>query len=551
MAYVDISERKFAKKISKISAGDRVALDVGTYRKPMVFDGKIGTKQNPIFIEPASTAPGHEVVFRSELTTDNAKKWANGVANRRQKSGYYPSIGHLGDQAMLVLRNCQYVVIQGLNFTDCWPGAIYLDNCQHVVIHDVRFEGGTIAIGASGLYTRDIIIQHCQWQQDISGSEMWDTVPWGRIHGASDNSDVSSVDLDGDYRHWDGDFFRSWDIGGNITIRKNKITDAFNGIHFFNSVDKLAPGVVADRLAFNSGRRSSSNVLIEDNEFVRVRDNVFEPEQHAWNWVIRHNKLRDCYRPFSFEFERAGFFYIYGNTGSFNVPPSMHLSKEDKKHFEGGLRQSGSLFKPKGKQANEGAIYVAFNSWYYGKKSKGKGILPKYGLGKLVHVNNAIQYGRPDRARFFGNDGSRATVLPFDLSVEKLAEEKRFTRRWNDYQIEVDGDVANDDLFPQGYRSLGYDIGLQAVQASPEFKSPKASDTSTPDFSSTSEAIVGTSIGFELGLPDGTTEKICEGLNRGAVQAEGGFASIDCHLGFLPEDCWLPPLSTARWSPTK
>ncbi len=546
MSKKPISNRSFNLNVQGISAGDHIELKAGTYKEPLIIDGKMGTVTRPIFIEPDPGATPGSVVFSSELSTKAARLFANQVANRRQRAGYYPSFGHLGDQAMLVLRNCQHVVVHGLDFRNCWPGAIYLDNCQNIVIHNVRFHGGTIAIGANGIFTHDIIVQHCHWQQDPSGSKMWNRVPWGRIHGASDNSKNPGVDLKGDYRHWDGDFFRGWDVGGNIIIRNNTIRDAFNGIHFFNSIDNLAPGIDANTLTFNNGRRSTANVLIENNDFIRVRDNVFEPEDHAWNWVIRHNRLRDCYRPFSFEFERAGFLYIYGNTGSFDTPPSSDMSDEDKERFpQSEWRANESLFKPKGRQANEGSIYVAFNSWYF---KKGKGVLPKFGLGKLVHVNNATQYKDPKRGRFFGQNGDKQNTGPSDIASELIAEQSRFTRRWDDYGIEMNGDVANDIHFPDNYRALGYRIGLAAKNASPNFSDPIGTTTTPPDFTSSETAILKASIEFNIDFPDGSVQTVPKELNVGATQSKGVYSTIDRLFEFLPVDDWLPVLPAPRIS---
>ena len=70
------------------------------------------------------------------------------------------------------------------------------------------------------------------------------------------NGAGAAVSVAKDQRHFDGDFFRAWDIAGNVTIRNNTIRDAFNGIHFFNRVDLLDHGVTGDPLLFNGHRRS-------------------------------------------------------------------------------------------------------------------------------------------------------------------------------------------------------------------------------------------------------------------------------------------------------
>jgi len=546
MSKLNLTATNYSDLSRVVAAGDRISLKPGTYKRPLAIRNAIGTRNDPIVICPSRKSDRGKVVFSSDLSEAEARNWANAVANQRQRAGYYPSFGQLGDQAMLVLRNCQHVVIHGLDFEDCWPTAIYLDKCQFVTIHDTHFRGGTIAIGANGIDTHDIVVQHCRWRQDKSGGDMWERIPWGRIHGAKSNMKSPDVDTKGDYRHYDGDFFRAWNVSGNVTIRNNTIEDAFNGIHFFNSFDKLAPGVAANQLQFNGGRQASANVLIERNRFVRIRDNVFEPEGHAWNWVIRHNHIQDCYRPFSFEFERAGWIYVYGNTGYFGEGPSQGLSDADKKKFKPEeLRGTASLFKPKGEQANEGPIVVAFNSWYL---KKGKGILPKFALGELLHVNNAIQFHKPkyDKARLFGQDGYAASSQPFDFDREIAAETLRFTRRWADYNIVMDGDVANDEFFPVIYRSLGYAIGAKAKNGSPDFLDPDGSVTGKVDFRSNEDTIVGTSIEFVLILPDGSAERIDKGVNVGAVQTDGFYENLAKLFQFLPDTGWLPDQPPSR-----
>lgn len=521
---------------SRLLAGDAIGFQPGTYDVPLVIQGAAGTQAHPIAIGPGRGDRRDAATFTSGLGMDEARAWANALADRRQRAGFYPSVGQVGDFAMLTLRNCRHVVIHGLDFEDCWPTAIYLDNCQHVVIHDVRFRGGTIAIGANGIDTHDIVVQHCDWQQDTSaGHDMWNCIPWGRIHGASDNEADAQVDLAGDWRCWDGDFFRAWNVSGNVVIRRNRVSDAFNGIHFFNSHDRLAPGVEADRLVFNGGRQASANVLIEENEFARVRDNVFEPEGHAWNWVIRRNQLRDCFRPFSFELDRAGWFYIYENIGAFTARPSTDLSEADAKRFE--PRSNPTLFKLGGAQRNEGPIHVLNNSW---SMERGKGVFASGALGRLVHANNAILFGEKVKAGMFGAHGpSPDAGSPGD----DAAEAERFTRRWADLGIQMFGDVTNDPAFPDVYRQAGYLLGKSALQATPVFSNPGGSP---PDFRTSTRDLLGTAVDVQIALPDGSSATLRGGHDRGAFQRGGPLLRLDRLLGFLPSDRWMPELPEPR-----
>ncbi len=539
MSVVEYSHKDNKRKLLRLSCGDVLELCSKEYRNPLVLEGVVGTADQPIIIQPGKN---RGATFTSGWPKKKARKWANRAADRRQRGGYYPSVGQLGDQAMLVLRNCQFVIIRGIDFKNCWSTAIYLDDCQNIVLHDLEFRGGTIAVGANGIDTRDLVIQHCCWRQDTSKKhKMWNIVPWPRIHGASDNSAAPDVDIDGDYRHWDGDFFRAWNVTGNIIIRDNYISDAFNGIHFFNSHDRLAPGVVASQLKFNGGRQASANVLIERNQFTRIRDNVFEPEDHAWNWVIRYNHIRDCYRPFSFEFERAGWIYVYGNNASFNSRPSTDMSDDDEaKYPSSEWRQTPSLFKPKGPQQNEGPIYVLNNSWYM---ATGKGLLPKFVLGGLVHANNLAEFKKPKKGRIFGKDGMKPSPRPWSIEQEQIAEAARFTRRWEQYRIKMFSDTANDKFFPEAYRQVGYPIGSEAINAKPEFTNPTASP---PNFKPKSREGLGNSIDITIVLPDASSEVFAGGHDRGACPDSDSLSGLDKMMRFLPADDWLPDLPPAR-----
>ena len=440
---------KNVKNASELAPGTRILIDEHV-NSPIVLTGLRGTYEDPIVIERSP-----KVVI--SLPSHDPAREANLIAWKRQEGGFFPSVGQVADQAALVLSDCQFVQINGLKFKNCWPTAIYLDRSQNIAVTKCKFKGGTVAIGANGLETRDILIEECRWRQTKPG-EMWDTIAWEAIHGSYENAQ-RGVDVENDQRQYDGDFFRAWDIGGNITIRGNHIADAFNGIHFFNSIDALPPGVDGDAIRFNNGRRSANNVLIESNRFVRVRDNCIEPEDHAWNWVVRSNVFEDCYAIYSFELDRGGWFYIYDNHHWILNRPGKDT---------GSNRTGGSGFKSGGDHDNEGDIYVFNNSWLFGL---GERMFRKGHMGRVKHYNNAAKI-RCEESNYFGKNWSVADG-PNDCPENILkAEKKRFTRRWEELEIEMNGDWIYDKNSPEQYREAGYALGPDTKRKSPSFSKP-------------------------------------------------------------------------------
>jgi len=495
---------------------------------PIVLTGLRGTYDKPIIVTRSKKG-----VISLPLTDPSG--YANRIAYKRQESGFYPSVGQAADQAALVLSDCQYVLVRDLAFKDCWQTSIYIDRSQNIAILDCDFSGGTIAIGANGIETRDILIQGCSWQQ-TEKNVMWDSIDWEAIHGSYENAE-RGVDLDNDYRHFDGDFFRAWNIAGNVTIRENTIKDAFNAIHFFNSVDALPPGVRGDTLRFNSGRRSSSNVLIENNLFERIRDNCIEPEDHAWNWVVRGNSFADCYAPYSFELDRAGWFYVYNNHHWMENPPGSKAKSE---------RKGGSGFKCGGKQDNEGDIYVFNNSWLF---KNGERLFRKGTLGRLKHYNNAVKV-LGGRSRLFGSDWQLSDEA--DASTEQIAksEQRRFTQRWDHFQIEMNGDWVFDKNGIDAYRFAGYEFGEGTKSKDPGYTKPSgpaklpvlrpgkhtqnagvAWRMRLPGFNEAVRADAKAAANYELLIPKGGP--VGAGVSKGLLKI------LEAHLTFLPD----PPLN--------
>lgn len=469
------------RDVRKLAAGHVLRLKRGKYRRPVVISDLSGTEDDPIVIRGARPVkpngrdhwPRSESVFCGKDTYGSYRNWANMLSKAYEETGKNPGVYFLADNAQLILRNCQWVVLRDLTFDNCWPTAVYVENCQHITIKRLHIVGGTIAIGATGFDTRHLLIKDCNWIQDpscrgeddlfsirehgrlpakkdVRDCQLWRKTNWERIHGYRQNTG-RLVDIKEDARAFDGDFFRTWTIAGFVILRDNCVLDAFNGVHFFSQ----APGEDQERF--------SRNVLIERNWFVRIRDNAIEPEDYAWNWTVRHNRFVDCYAPFSIEPQKSGFFYIYGNVGWNALRPGPGKDNGD-------VRITGRVFKFATQHKAVGPHYVLHNTWYL----RGP-VFKKKRLEHLIHMNNVVGYNEE------GDDFSYETAapygtgwkLPFNPSAGwkdiKAAEKERFTKAWVDLRITMDGDMIGHPTYPDMLRQTGYPIGPYCTGQVPEF----------------------------------------------------------------------------------
>ncbi|MBP1861560.1 right-handed parallel beta-helix repeat-containing protein [Rhizobium herbae] len=492
--------------IDALRCGINLELQEGRYKDPLIIASKSGTQDRPIILS------GKNATVGKGETYEHYRKTANRLSAVQEAGGQYPGVYYVADNAALILRDCQWLVIEDLVFDGCWPTAIYLDNCQHITIRGVDFRGGTFAIGATGPNTRHLLIEECSWIQDISRHGMtdlasirakdrivdadppslllWQKMDWEDVHRnfAETNKRVS---VNHDARAFDGDFFRAWTIAGYVIIRNNVIIDAFNAIHFFNQA------------AASTVTNFSRNVLIENNWFVRIRDNAVEPEDFAWNWTVRHNKFVDCYGLFSLEMQRSGYFYIYGNLGWNRYRPGPPRDEHT----------SGQLFKFPVAHEADGPHYVFHNSWLIRAA-----ITKKHRFRNFHHINNAIGYyeedgERPPRnAHPFGSKWNKPDEKNADDEATAKAEEKRFTREWRKLGIEFDGDVVDHPDFPENLRNAGYPLGIYARRQPLLFHNERPG---RPKGLRLSNAPV--AIRLELRFPDGRQTYVRE--NRGVVGA--------------------------------
>ncbi|MEM9630982.1 MAG: right-handed parallel beta-helix repeat-containing protein [Pseudomonadota bacterium] len=472
--------------VRKLKPGSLLQLGKECIVDPVVISGISGSQDKPVVIRglppeapDRTSAKRSPTIFGTATTFDKFSKRANDLARVHEAGGSFPGLYFMADNAQLILRDCQWIVLEDLTFENCWPTAIYIENCQHITIRGVHIRGGTFAIGATGIDTRHLLIENCDWiqdttchgdaqvrsirdrgrlkdVQDVESCHLWRQTDWDRIHGEYGGT-KKHVRPD-DARAYDGDFFRAWTIAGYVILRNNCIMDAFNGIHFFNQLPKEAQD------------RYSRNVMICDNWFVRIRDNAVEPEDYAVNWTVRHNKFVDCYATFSIEPDRSGYFYIYGNLGWSRERPGPDEDKPS----------TGRIFKFGSAHEDVGPHYVIHNSWYVRNP-----IFKKKRISNFHHMNNAVAYNESsdsfdyDRVNPFGKEWQDPHNSTDEWETIKAQEKKRFTKAWSKLDITIDNDMVGHPLFPDELRVAGYPLGDRSSGKVPEFADPSAHGTPT------------------------------------------------------------------------
>jgi len=165
--------------------------------------------------------------------------------------------------------------------------------------------------------------------------------------------------------------------------------DAFNGVRM--------KGLEASSKPQPPMSVVNADVHIYDNDFIRIRDNPIEPEESAWNWHVRHNRLVDCHAWFSFDGVRGGYWYFYGNTGRFETrqgepgQPAHTMGRVLKLSYEARPPEDGATGMP------SEPWFVFNNSWHLRCPIVGGAnpTLPDYGEGpdftaKLDFFNNAF-----------------------------------------------------------------------------------------------------------------------------------------------------------------
>ncbi len=270
--------------------------------------------------------------------------------------------------------NSSNIHFSEMQIYDSWPNAIWIQDSQSIKIEKSTFIGGTNAIFANGLKTQKIQISQSFWEQDPTG-EVWSHLPWQHVHH-------------GKFNYFNGAFFQSRDIRGQVLINKNLVLNAFNGVRM-----KVSPSLLSD-----NSNDLNKYVTIADNQFVKVSDNVIEPEVYLDHWQVLANTFVDYHAAFSFSGVAGVSFIAKDNKLILNEKPRQHVSDMEKKWMppnDRDLHNGGTIFKLKGVGIIKGFV-VAYNTLsvdytndHYPSMILNKGEFPE----ETMFVENVNSYG--------------------------------------------------------------------------------------------------------------------------------------------------------------
>ncbi|MFQ6007160.1 MAG: hypothetical protein ACE5OQ_16850, partial [Woeseia sp.] len=288
------------------------------------------------------------------------------------------------------IENQEFIEIEHLRIQNCWLMAVFAIDSKYITLRDTTIIGSRNAFHAFGDKSHHFLLEGNHWTQDSSATRrMWREICWSAVKGyVTEGQRHEACPLEGenvgDYSHFNGALFGSWNIIGSVVVRNNYIENAFNGIR-----------MVAPRGKQYRGKRNL-NVEIYGNRFSYIRDNPVEPEATATNWWIHHNEIFNAHSWFSFDAVWGGEWYIFGNVGWFDERPyfgchnnpSCESCRADP---DCNLAWSGKVLK----YGTDGPypvnpVYVFNNSWYLRSPIAAGGT-----TRQLHHWNNAIEFCKP------------------------------------------------------------------------------------------------------------------------------------------------------------
>lgn len=352
--------RSINKAIALANAGDTVFLLDGIYKETVRINVPKGSFEKAVVVTGA-----------------NDKAIIDGGA---------PQPGMDLTYNWIEIDNTSWIVFKNISFTNGWTDPIRVQNSSYISFINCRFSGGRKVILATGAATHHILVENCYWNQ--GGSALWKI-----------DKDVRGVDAWLSMHHelmgyYNGSLIDSRASGGSFVIRRNTITNAYNGIRF------------------TSKKGFDANIEVYENDLSNIRDNDFEPEHYAFNLHIYHNRSHNIHKTLSVDDVAGGYIYYYGNTVTMDSTPWAKKICSGFSKIYGGV---DSLTYP---------LYFFNNSFFgYGKAFNAM----EHTARMLKHFNNAYYFAgdhgfvleQIDPTNAFDNDVTNKP-WPQNIALNKL-----------------------------------------------------------------------------------------------------------------------------------
>ena len=198
--------------------------------------------------------------------------------------------GAVFDGGSLVLKNSEWLVLQGLTFRNT------VDEVTVLSSHYLTFKSNVFDFTHAGIlikeYSSHLVIENNEFYQSCAMGKTWtqlkdSTCEGGAVYGSSYG-------------------------GGTYYIRNNWVHDVFNGFLFTDDT---------------AGKWMNSNVFIHNNRFERVVDDPAEPEGDSFNFHVYGNTMVDTHRMTSVTTSGVGPVFIYNNVQITKGNPTNEASR--------------------------------------------------------------------------------------------------------------------------------------------------------------------------------------------------------------------------------
>ncbi|MCA1900337.1 MAG: DUF1565 domain-containing protein [Chloroflexi bacterium] len=198
--------------------------------------------------------------------------------------------GAVFDGGSLVLKNSEWLIVQGLTFRNA------VDQITVLSSHYVIFRNNVFDFSHAGIlvkeYSSHLLIENNEFFQTCAQGKTWSQLKGSACEG--------------------GAVYASSYGGGSYHIRNNWVHDAFNGFLFTDDT---------------AGQWMNSNIFIFGNRFERVADDPVEPEGDSFNFHVYNNTMTDTHRLVSLTTKGVGPIFIYNNVQITRGNPTGEASR--------------------------------------------------------------------------------------------------------------------------------------------------------------------------------------------------------------------------------